>query len=198
MQTLGGFIENKLKLTINREKSNVCLVSESKFLGYTILNNGILTIGKPSIERIKTKVRQLTRRNRGVKFERIISELNSALRGWLNYSRFAQCHGFVQKFDAWIRRKLRCYRIKQCKRVHTLQQFLHRQGVEKWQSWLLVLSGKGYWRKSSCPQSNQAMGREWFQQHGLYNLTFHYETFNHLQKPPCTREYARWCERAWE
>ena len=187
MQTLGGFIENKLKLTINQEKSKVCEVSESKFLGYTILNDGILTISKPSIERIKTKIRQLTRRNKGVKLEQIISELNPVLRGWLNYFRYAQCHKFVQNLDAWIRRKLRCYRIKQCKLVQTLQQFLQRQGVEKWQSWILALSGKGYWRKSSCPQSNQAMGREWFQQLGLYNLTFNYETFNYLQKPPCTK-----------
>jgi len=187
MQTLGGFIENKLRLKINQEKSKVCVVSESKFLGYTILNNGIPTISKQSIERIKTKVRQLTRRNRGVKFERIISELNLVLRGWLNYFRYAKCHKFVQHLDAWIRRKLRCYRIKQCKRVHTLQQFLHRQGVENWQSWLLALSGKGYWKKSGCPQSNQAMGIEWFQQLGLYNLTFNYETLNHLQKPPCTK-----------
>ena len=187
MQTLSSFIENKLKLKINQDKSKVCLVSESKFLGYTILNNGILTISKPSIARIKTKVRQLTRRNRGVKFERIISELNTILRGWLNYFRYAKCHRLVQNLDAWIRRKLRCYRIKQCKRVHTLHKFLHRQGVEKWQSWLLALSGKGYWRKSGCPQIHQAMGKEWFQQLGLYNLTFNYETFNHLQKSPCTK-----------
>ena len=187
MQTLGGFIENKLKLKINQEKSKVCVVSESKFLGYTILNSGILTLSKSSIERIKTKIRQLTRRNRGVKFERIISELNPVLRGWLNYFRHAKCHKFVQNLDAWIRRKLRCYRIKQCKRVHTLQQFLHRQGVEKWQSWILALSGKGYWKKSGCPQSSQAMRIEWFQQLGLYNLTFNYETLNHLQKSPCTK-----------
>jgi len=187
MQTLGGFIENKLKLKINQEKSKVCRASESKFLGYTILNSGILTVSKQSIERIKMKVRQITRRNRGVKFEKIILELNQILRGWLNYFRFAQCHKFVQNLDAWIRRKLRCYRIKQFKRVYTLQRFLHRQGVEKWQSWILALSGKGLWRKSGCPQSNQAMGIEWFQQLGLYNLTFHYETLNHLQKPPCTK-----------
>jgi len=187
MQTLSSFIENKLKLKINQEKSKVCVVSESKFLGYTILNSGILTVSKQSIERIKTKIRQITRRNRGLKFEQIISELNTVLRGWLNYFRLAQCHSLVQKIDAWIRRKLRCYRIKQCKRVYTLQQFLHRQGVANWQSWLLALSGKGYWRKSGCPQSNQAMGIEWFQQLGLYNLTFHYETFKHLQKPPCTK-----------
>ena len=187
MQTLSSFIENKLKLKVNQAKSKVCSVSESKFLGYTILTNGILTINKQSIVRIKTKIRQLTRRNRGVKFEKIISELNPVLRGWLNYFRYAKCLRFVQNLDAWIRRKLRCYRIKQCKRAHTLQQFLHRQGVAKWQSWILALSGKGFWRKSGCPQSNQAMGNEWFQQLGLYNLTLNYETFNHLQKPPCTK-----------
>ena len=187
MQTLGGFIENKLKLKINQEKSKVCVVSESKFLGYTILTNGMLTLSKQCIERIKTKIRQITRRNRGVKFEQIITELNQILRGWLNYFRWAKCHKFVQNLDAWIRRKLRCYRIKQCKRVHTLQQFLHRQGVEKWQSWILALSGKGLWRKSNCPQCNQAMGKEWFHKLGLYNLAFNYETFNNLQKPPCTK-----------
>ena len=147
----------------------------------------LLTVSKQSIERIKTKVRQITRRNRGVEFERIISELNLILRGRLNYFRIAKCHKSVQTLDARIRRRLRCYRLKQCKRVHALQQFLHRQGVEKWQGWILALSGKGYWRKSGCPQSHQAMGREWFQQPGLYNLTFNYETFNHLQKPPCTK-----------
>lgn len=156
-------------------------------MGYTILDNGTLTISKQSIELIKTKVRQLTRRNRGVKFEQIISELTPLLRGWLNYFRFAKCHKYVQHLDAWIRRKLRCYRIKQSNRVHTLQQFLHRQGVEKCQSWILVLSGKGYWNKSGCPQSNQAMRIEWFQKLGLYNLTFNYETLNNLQKPPCTK-----------
>jgi hypothetical protein len=187
MQTLCGFIENKLKLKINTEKSKVCLVSESKFLGYTILTNGMLTVSKESILRIKSKIKQITRRNRGVKFERIIAELNLALRGWLNYFRWAKCHKFVQNLDAWIRRKLRCYRIKQCKRVHTLQQFLHRGGVETWQSWILALSGKGFWRKSGCPQCNQAMGRAWFQELGLYSLTFNYETLNNLQKPPCTK-----------
>ena len=187
MQSISHFIEDRLKLKVNEDKSKVCHVGESKFLGYTILGSGILTVSKQSVERIKTKVRQLTRRNRGVRFEQIISELNTLLHGWLNYFRYAKCHKFAQNLDAWIRRKLRCYRIKQCKRVHTLQQFLHHQGVEKWQSWILALSGKGYWHKSGCPQSNQAMRKEWFQHHGLYNLTFNYETFNHLQKPPCTK-----------
>ena len=146
-----------------------------------------LIINPQSIERLKAKIRAITRRNRGIKFEQIISELNPTLRGWPNYFRHARCYKHVQTLNAWIRRKLRCYRLKQCKRVYTLQQFLHRQGVATWQSWILALSGKGLWRKSGCPQSCQAMGNDWFAKLGLYSLTLNYETFNHLQKPPCTK-----------
>ena len=89
--------------------------------------------------------------------------------------------------DAWIRRKLRCYRIKQCKRTITLQRFLESMGVKKWQSWILALSGKGLWRKSKCPKVNQAMGNQWFEEQGLYNLALNYKRLTNLKKPPCTK-----------
>jgi group II intron reverse transcriptase/maturase len=187
MQSVSAFIEDRLKLKVNEDRSKVCPVSKSRFLGYTIPGNGTLTVNPKSIERMKAKVREITRRNRGVKFEQIIAELNPKLRGWLNCFRHAQCHKHMQRLDAWIRRKLRCYRIRQCKRVYSLQQFLHRQGVATWQSWILALSGKGLWRKSGSPQACQAMGNDWFTKLGLYSLTVNYETFNHLQKPPCTK-----------
>ena len=72
--------------------------------------------------------------------------------------------------DGWIRRKLRCYRIKQCKRVFTLQQFLVKLGVKKWQAWIIALSGKGLWRKSGSPQVHQAMNNNWFEEQGLLIL----------------------------
>lgn len=133
------------------------------------------------------KIRKITRRNRGVKFEQIISELTPVLRGWLQYFQYAQCHKVLRTLDAWIRRKLRCFRLKQCKRTITMQRFLESMGVAKWQSWILALSGKGLWRKSNCPQSNLAMGYQWFAEQGLYNLSFNYERLNILRKPPCAR-----------
>ena len=84
----------------------------------------------------------------------------------------------MQNLDAWIRRKLRCFRIKQCKRVITLQRFLESRGVDSWQSWILSLSGKGHWRKASCPQVHQAMGNKWFDEIGLYNLSLNYVRLN--------------------
>jgi hypothetical protein len=87
--------------------------------------------------------------------------------------------------DSWIRRKLSCYRIKQCKRVFTLQQFLKKLGVKNWSSWMLALSGKGHWQKSRSPQVQHAMSNDWFEEQGLYNLARKYERFKSLKKPPC-------------
>jgi len=187
MQSVSNFIEDKLKLQVNPEKSQVCSSNQTKFLGYTIQWDGNLSIATKSLERMKDKIRKITRRNRGRSLEQIINELTPVLRGWLQYFQYARCHKLLLHLDAWIRRKLRCYRIKQCKRTITLQRFLESLGVEKWQSWILALSGIGYWRKSNCPQSSQAMGNRWFVEQGLYNLTLNYERLTNLKKPPCTK-----------
>lgn len=178
MESVSNFIESKLKLIVNKEKSRVCKVNQTNFLGYTIQKDGNLSIAKKSIERFKEKVRSITKRNRGVKFEQVIVELIPVMRGWLNYFRHARCKSLLKTLDSWIRRKLRCYRLKQCKRTITLQQFLKSRGVETWQSWILALSGKGHWRKSGCPQMHQALSKKWFDEIGLYNLTLNYEKLN--------------------
>ena len=178
METVSTFIESKLKLIVNKEKSQVCEVNQTKFLGYTIQQDGNLSIAKKSIDRFKEKVRSITKRNRGIKFEQVIEELIPVMRGWLNYFRYARCKSLLKNLDSWIRRKLRCYRLKQCKRTITLQQFLKSRGVETWQSWILALSGKGHWRKSGCPQAHQSLSNKWFDEIGLYNLALNYEKLN--------------------
>lgn len=178
MESISNFIESKLKLKVNREKSQVCKVNQTQFLGYTIQLDGKLSIANKNVERFKEKVRRITRRNRGVRFEQVIAELIPLMRGWLNYFRYARCKRLLMNLDSWIRRKLRCYRLKQCKRTFTLQQFLKSRGVETWQSWRLALSGKGHWCKSGCPQAHQALSNKWFDEIGLYNLSLNYEKLN--------------------
>jgi len=173
-ESVCSYLTNKLKLKVNEQKSQVCKSNETKFLGYTILDNGMITIAEGSIERLKNKVREVTKRNRGVNFERVITELKPVLRGWLNYFRIAKCKRLLRNLDAWIRRKLRCFRLKQCKRAITLKRFLRSLGVSNWQSWILALSGKGWWRKSGCPQVHQAMNLKWFEDLGLYDMSNNY------------------------
>lgn len=176
-ESVCSYLTDKLKLKVNEQKSCVCKSSETKFLGYTILDFGMITIADHSIKRLKEKVRKLTKRNRGVKFEKVILELEPVLRGWLNYFRIAKCKRLLRNLDAWLRRKLRCYRLKQCKRTITLKRFLSSLGIPNWQSWILALSGKGWWRKSGCPQVHQAMNLKWLEGLGLYNLSNNYVLF---------------------
>ncbi|MGL5979547.1 MAG: group II intron maturase-specific domain-containing protein, partial [Phocaeicola sp.] len=110
MESISNFIERKLKLQVNREKSQVCSVNQTKFLGYTIRESGSLSIAKKSVDRFKEKVRKLTKRNRGVSIGQIINELTPMMRGWLNYFRYSQSKRLLQNLDSWIRRRLRCYR----------------------------------------------------------------------------------------
>jgi group II intron reverse transcriptase/maturase len=177
-ESISAFITNKLKLKVNEEKSTVCGVDKTVLLGHTILKDGNLIIAKDNVERFKKSIRNITKRNRGVSFEQIISELNPKLRGWFNYFKHTKSKGLFQELDAWIRRKLRCFRIKQTKRVIGLVRFLKKQGVVTYQSWIIALSGVGWWRKSATPQIHQAMGNFWFREQNLFNLSLNYEKLN--------------------
>jgi len=178
-QSISAFIINKLKLKVNEEKSIVCDVDKTVLLGHTILKSGDLIIAKDNVERFKNSIRKITKRNRGVSFEQIISELNPKLRGWFNYFKHTMSKRLFRDLDSWIRRKLRCFRIKQTKRVIGLVRFLKKQGVVTSQSWIIALSGVGWWRKSATPQIHQAMGNFWFREQNLFNLSLNYEKLNY-------------------
>jgi len=178
-KSISTFITNKLKLMVNEEKSVVCDVDKTVLLGHTILKDGNLIIAKDNVKRFKDSIRKITKRNRGVRFEQIISELNPKLRGWFEYFKHTMSKGLFRDLDAWIRRKLRCFRIKQTKRVIGLVRFLKKQGVVSYQSWIIALSGVGWWRKSATPQIHQAMGNFWFREQNLFNLSLNYEKLNY-------------------
>jgi len=178
-KSISAFITNKLKLKVNEEKSMVCDVDKTVLLGHAILKSGDLIIAKDNVERFKNSIRKITKRNRGVSFEQIIAELNQKLRGWFNYFKHTMSKCLFRNLDAWIRRKLRCFRIKQTKRVIGLVRFLKKQGVVTYQSWIIALSGVGWWRKSAAPQIHQAMGNFWFREQNLFNLSLNYEMLNY-------------------
>jgi RNA-directed DNA polymerase len=172
--TVTRFLEEKLRLRVNQEKSAAAPVQERQFLGYRILWDGRLVIAPRSLERAKRRIRQITRRNRGISLEQMIRELNSYLTGWMTYFRYAACKSHLQRLDEWIRRKLRCVRLKQRKRAKPIADFLQSLGVPEWSAWILALSGKGWWRKAGAPQAHQAMSIAWFKAQGLMSLTERY------------------------
>jgi RNA-directed DNA polymerase len=157
METIGRFIEEKLKLKINRKKSKVSTSNQTKFLGYRVQLNGRLVVSPQNISRFKDKIRIITRRNRGVCLTTIITQLNNRIRGWLNYFRHASLKTLLTSLDGWIRRRLRCFRLKQCKRTYAIYNFLSSLGVYRRQAWFIALSGKGWWRLSGTHAVNLAL-----------------------------------------
>jgi RNA-directed DNA polymerase len=179
MDSVVRFLEGKLRLRVNREKSAVAPVGERKFLGHRLLLNGKLGISPKSVKRAQDKVRQITRRNRGVSFAQVIDELNLFLMGWLRYYRYAACRFELQCLDGWIRRKLRCYRLKQRKRGRSVADFLRSLGLPAYQAARVASSGKGWWRLSNCAPVKVALSNEWFLKQGLVSLVLEYDSLRH-------------------
>lgn len=170
LKSVQRFLEKRLKLKINETKSKCAFVDECEFLGYRLLRDGKLTIAPSSLNRVKDRIRSVTRRNRGVSLIQVIFELNKSLRGWINYFKLTQWPSEVRRLDAWIRRKLRCYRFKQRKRTWSKAKFLMQLGVPACSAWNLAKSGKGLWRLSKSIPVQHAMDNAWFKEQGLINL----------------------------
>lgn len=174
LASLIGLLEGKLRLRINRAKSAVAVVQERKFLGHRLLADGTLTIAPTSLDRASDRIRQITRRNRGIRFEQMVGELNSFLSGWVAYFRHAAARGVLGQLDKWVRRKLRCVRLKQRKRASSIASFLRNLGVPRNRCWTTAASGKGWWRMSYTPAAQQGMNNAWFRAQGLIELVPRY------------------------
>jgi len=174
LASITRFLEEKLKLRVNREKSAVDYIGKRKFLGYRLLEGGRLIVAPQSWKRAKDRIRAITRRNRGVSAERVISELNSFTTGWVTYFRLAECKNRLRDMDEWMRRKVRCYRLKQLKRRWTLTKYLVARGAPRRSAAITASSGKGWWRLAGTPAVHTAMNNARLAKAGLRSLTDRY------------------------
>lgn len=173
------FLEERLKLRVNRTKSAVAPVQERKFLGHRLKTDGTLVIAPQSLDRAQDRVRGITRRNRGVSFEVMVQQLNSFLTGWVTYFRYAQAKKALTVLGAWVRRKLRCVRLKQRKRAASITAFLHGLGVPWDRCWTTAACGKGWWRLAHSPAAQEGMNNAWFQTQGLVDPLDRYLQLQH-------------------
>lgn len=171
LKSLTDFIERKLKLKVNREKSGVRHCSTVKFLGYTVLPEGKIRVADKSIERLKFKIKECTIRSRGVSFVQVVKELNAVIIGWTNYFHLANSWlSTFKELDGWLRRRLRCYRLKQCGRKHTIFKFLRSFDIPINTCWNVVMYSHGWWNMSQGIAVNNAMNLHWFARMGLHSL----------------------------
>src|SRR5688572_24459226 len=134
MKSLSRFLERRLRLRVNVEKSAVARPWERKFLGYSLTwhREARLRVAASSVQRLKAKLRETFRRGRGRNVGRLIeAELTPLLRGWMNYFRLAEVKGIFDELDSWIRRKLRCLIWRQWKRPRTRAKHLMQRGLKE-------------------------------------------------------------------
>jgi hypothetical protein len=128
MAGITAFLEQRLKLQLNAEKSAVARPWQRKFLGYSVTwhKKPKLKIAPSSRQRFAEKIRQMLRGARGQSLREVIDQLNPVLRGWVSYFRLTEERGVLEEFDGWIRHKLRTLLWRHWKRAFTRAQQLIR------------------------------------------------------------------------
>ncbi|MGF7035599.1 group II intron reverse transcriptase/maturase [Paenibacillus mucilaginosus] len=174
MKSMTDFVEGKLKLKVNRDKSAVDRPWNRKLLGFSFLSDKKATIrlAPKTISRFKEKVRELTNRTRSTPMDERISRLNRYMMGWVGYFRLASAKKHCEKFDQWIRRRLRMCLWKQWKRVRTRIRELRALGVPNWACFVMANSRRGAWEMSR--NTNNALPTSYWEAKGLKSLLSRY------------------------
>lgn len=177
MASVVRFLETKLRLRVNREKSAVARPAERKFLGFRILGTDLarLSLHPKSLKRAKDTIRRITKRNRGVSLGRVLEELRTFTNGWVGYFWVAHTPSVFQELDQWIRRRLRCYQWKLWKKPRRRFLELRKTGVGPWLAAGVAYDGPGYWRVAGCPALTRALGNRKLQALGYHSLRERYQ-----------------------
>ena len=173
LDSITNFVEKKLRLKVNREKSAVDRPWRRTFLGYsfTAHKEPKLRILKETIQRFKFKCKQLFRQGRGRNLGNFIQEaLNPVIQGWINYFGQAGVKGFAEELDSWIRRRLRLILWRQWKRWKTRYKRLLSAGLSKERAKMSSMNGRGPWWNSGASHMNDAFRKKFFDNHGLVSM----------------------------
>jgi len=175
MASITHFLEDHLKLNVNREKSAVDRPWKRTFLGYSMTwhKQPRLKVAPTSIKRFKDKLRDLFRQGRGRNLGRFIEELKMTLLGWINYFQLAEVKGVFEELDGWIRRRLRCILWRQWKRSYRRAKRLMSRGIDEATAWRSARNGRGPWWNSGASHMNRAFPKKFFDQLGLVSLLDH-------------------------
>jgi RNA-directed DNA polymerase len=181
MISITRYIEQRLKLKVNRDKSAVDYVHRRKFLGFSFyLMEGEyrIRVDVKSIERFKDKLRQLTSRREGCSMDTRIYRLNQVIRGWINYFSLADMRSHCLSLDEWLRRRLRMCYWKQWKKVRTRIANLIRLGLSVRKAWEYANTRKSYWHTANSWILSKTLTIAYFEKVGLQSLSSVYCNFH--------------------
>ncbi len=177
MESIKEFIETRLRLKINAEKSAVDRPAKRKFLGFTnyYKKGGIgITASAKSRERLKLKLKELTSRSNGKSMENRIKSLNQYLIGWLNYYGLADISRMLADVEKWLRRRIRMCLWKAWKKISSREENLKKLGMESGDAHTYANTRKGYWRIAGSKILSTTLTNERIEKMGLINIGKYY------------------------
>lgn len=177
MESVTTFIEKKLRLKVNREKSAVDRPSRRKLLGFsfTVNKKPKIRLAKETIKRFKARVRQLTSRKQRISMEQRIDKLNSYLTGWLGYYQLIETPSNLRILESWLSRRLRMIRWKEWKLPRTKVRNLISLGISPQKAYEWGNSRKAYWRIAKSPILHRTLGKAYWANLGLKSISARYE-----------------------
>jgi RNA-directed DNA polymerase len=182
MASLTRFLQKKLRLTVNPQKSKVAKLDQCRFLGFTFRGKKIVWSEK-SLARFKRRVKELTGRSWGVAMDYRLRKLSEYLRGWMAYFALSEYYNPVPDLDEWIRRRVRMCYWKQWRRCRKRVRELLKLGVSPNCAIPTALSRKSYWHMARTPATQGGMTNVWLESQGLVSvrdlwIAFHYPAAN--------------------
>lgn len=177
MQSITEYLEKKLKLKVNQDKSAVDKPVKRKFLGFSFYNKkdgvGIRVHTKP-LNKFKDKVREILSRSNGRSMDQRIKSLNYLIIGWVNYFGLADMKNRAGELDEWIRRRLRMCIWKQWRKIRTRHDNLIKLGIDNRKAWEYANTRKGYWRIAGSPILHLSLTNEYLRKSGFVSLSSRY------------------------
>lgn len=172
LRSVTRFVEVKLNLKVNQEKSAVGRPWKRKFLGYSFTphHKPKIRVAPESIRKFRSHLKELFRRGRGRKLKDVIASINPVIRGWTQYFYLTETKGFAEELDGWIRRRLRVIIWRQGKRGRTRYKRLLKRGLEEHRARLSAFNGHGPWWNSGASHMNDAFRKKYFDKLGLVSM----------------------------
>ena len=161
MTSIKKFIEKKLKLKVNEDKSKTAKSDQVKFLGMTIVK-GTIAISKAALNKAMEKVKELIPRGTNLAIEQAVEKINSWYRGWASYFKMTQYPAQLKSIEAHIRRRLRARIVSQQKKKRNLVAKLIKRGMAKKQAENTVYTNRKTWALSHTKAVEKAFPNKWF------------------------------------
>ena len=173
-QAVAQFLEKRLKVKVNPDKTKVGSPLRLKFLGFSLgvdHNGAYARPAKQSQQRVKKALRLLTKRNRGISLTRMFEEIQRKMRGWLQYYSIGKLTDFIQRLDKWLRARIRQYIWKQWKKLKTKVTNLQKLGLSQRDAYVFASTRKGYWRTAHSKTLNYSLTNRKLERLGLMNMS---------------------------